>query len=223
MIQFSGYTWRVKWSDAPVGPGPNYFSDAPASVWVDRKGRLHLGIRRDEGLWSCAEVISERSFGFGTYRFRLDSPVDDIDPNAVVGLFTWSDRPDFNHREIDIEISRWGEPGNPNAQFVLQPWIVPANIIRFSIPPSVRASVHEFSWQPGRVRLRSMSRGATIREHTFTSGIPPAGDENARINLWLVGGLAARNGRDVEVVLRRFEFRAIPSTDHATSRLRHVR
>src|SRR5437870_9597705 len=58
------------------------------------------------------------SFGFGTYRFRLDSPVDDIDPNAVVGLFTWSDRPDFNHREIDIEISRWGEPGNPNAQFV---------------------------------------------------------------------------------------------------------
>lgn len=27
-ITFSGYTWDVKQSDAPVGPGPNYFSNA---------------------------------------------------------------------------------------------------------------------------------------------------------------------------------------------------
>ena len=31
-----------------------------------------------------------------------------IDPNAVLGMFTWSyDDSAYNYREIDIELSRW--------------------------------------------------------------------------------------------------------------------
>ena len=70
-LSFSGYVWRVKASEKRVGPGANYFSDSGTNVWVDDAGRLHLRISNDDGKWRCGEVISETSFGFGTYRFYM--------------------------------------------------------------------------------------------------------------------------------------------------------
>ena len=37
--------------------------------------------------------------------------------------------------EIDIEYSRWGNPGNPGAQFVAQPYDYPGNLSQFSANP----------------------------------------------------------------------------------------
>lgn len=217
VIEFSGFSWRVKRTSSLAGPGPNYFSDAPEAVWVDERGRLHLRIRRDpqeSGRWLCAEVVSKRSFGHGTYRFHVDSNVDALDPRAVLGMFTWSDAPEFHHREIDIEIARWGKPEAPNAQFVVQPWTSPENILRFAIPRALPSTVHAFSWLPGRVRFWSTSQSATIQEWVLTRGIPPAGGENARINLWLLGGLPPQDEREIEVVIRQFDFQ--PGKDEAT-------
>ncbi|MDQ4089270.1 MAG: hypothetical protein M3163_03045 [Actinomycetota bacterium] len=46
-----------------------------------------------------------------------------LDPNVVLGLFSWSDDPAYNYREIDIEVARWGDvAGDTNAQYVVQPW-----------------------------------------------------------------------------------------------------
>src|SRR5258708_3441244 len=106
-LRFSGYDWTVKSSDGRVGPGPNYFSDSNDNVLVDAQGRLHLLITQPNGRWYCAEVISIRSFGYGTYRFYLDTNLDNLDPQIVLGMFTWNDAPAYNHREIDIEVSRW--------------------------------------------------------------------------------------------------------------------
>src|SRR5262245_44168916 len=78
-LSFSGYTWNVKSSGkSKVGPGPNYFSDSTSNVWVDAQGRLHLKITVSRNKWSCAEVVSQLSFGYGTYRFYLDSAVDSL-------------------------------------------------------------------------------------------------------------------------------------------------
>ena len=123
-LQFSGYTWNVKTSAGKVGPGPNLFSDSTNNVWVDASGRLHLKITKDANRWNCAEVICTNSLGHGTYRFYLDSPVDNLDPNVVLGLFTWSDDPAYADREIDVECSRWANAADSdNAQFVVQPEI----------------------------------------------------------------------------------------------------
>src|SRR5512135_1367048 len=127
-ISFSGTSWSVKTSSGRVGPGPNYFSDSTSNVWVDAQGRLHLKILKVKNRWTCAEVVSQASFGYGTYRFTLDSPVDALDPSAVLGLFTWNDDPAYNHREIDIEMSRWGAAANQNAQYVVQPYTLASNI-----------------------------------------------------------------------------------------------
>ena len=67
-----------------------------------------MKIVKTAGKWVCAEVVLQQTLGYGTYRFYLDSPVDSLDPNVVLGLFTWNDDPAFNNRELDIEFARWG-------------------------------------------------------------------------------------------------------------------
>jgi len=213
-ISFSGYLWNVKASAGRVGPGPNYFSDSPNNVWVDALGRLHLKITRVRGKWQCAEVVSQASFGHGTYRFYLDSPVDALDPSVVLGLFTWSDDPAYNHREIDIEFARWGEPANLNAQYVVQPYTLETNIHRFSQPAGVAQSVHSFRWEAAQVAFESVrgtaaqpaDPGDLIQQWTCSTQVPVPGGENARMNLWLFRGRAPTNGQEVEVVIRQFEF-----------------
>ena len=217
-LQFSGYQWKVKVSHNRVGPGPNYFADGSKNVWVDARGRLHLRLTQEEGRWHCAKVISLRSFGYGSYRFYVDSTFDDLDPRVVLGLFTWSDLSSYSHREIDVEISRWGERDNKNGQFVIQPYTRPMNIVRFEVPSGLNASTHSFTWRPDSVVCESL-RGSSgdarhpkrvIERHTFTEGIPQAGGENARMNLWLVQGRPPLDGKETEVIISRFEFVPLP-------------
>src|SRR5438067_10871709 len=87
-ISFSGYSWAVKSSHGKVGPGPNSFSSSSQNVWVDGQGRVHLAITRSRNRWYCAEVLATRSFGYGTYTFTLDSPVDALHPNVTLGPVT---------------------------------------------------------------------------------------------------------------------------------------
>ena len=87
-IGFSGYDWWAKVSPGLIGPGPNYFSDSTNNVWLDGQGRLHLRITNRSNQWQCAEIVTKRTFGYGSYRFELDSAVSAIDPNVVLGLFT---------------------------------------------------------------------------------------------------------------------------------------
>jgi hypothetical protein len=214
VIRFSGLEWRVKSSTRRVGPGSNYFAGGEENVFVDGQDRLHMRITQRDGNWQCAEVISARSFGYGTYRFFLDSNVEHLDPNVVIGLFTWHDSSAFHHREIDVEISRWGDPTNKDAQFVVQPYRQRENIDRFQLPAGLNASTHSFTWKPESVFCQTVAGLATspaeaksvLHQHTFTQDIPRPGGENARINLWLMGGKPPADGKDVELVISKFEF-----------------
>jgi hypothetical protein len=66
-LDFAGYPWVLKRSNGHVGAGPNRFG--AEGVRVDGRGHLHLKIAGGEGRWVCSEVILERSFGYGLYRF----------------------------------------------------------------------------------------------------------------------------------------------------------
>src|SRR5262249_12600692 len=181
-ITFAGHLWSVKTSHGRVGPGPNYFSDSTNNVWVDATGKLHMKITNTRGKWYCAEIVSAENFGYGTYRWYIDSPVDTLNPNVVLGLFTWSDNAAYNHREIDIEFSRWGAVNNQNAQYVVQPYNLPQNIHRFNIPAGINTSMHSFNWQSTSVSSES-DRGQSLppsptdilQQWNFTSGIPVPG------------------------------------------------
>jgi len=208
MVAFSGYSWGVKASTEPAGPGPNLFSDSPENVWADAAGQLHLRITARNGVWRAAEVVLDHSLGYGTYRFTIASPVGRLDPNVVLGLFTWSDDPAYNHREIDIEVARWGDAARANnAQYVVQPYDHAGNIRTF-VQPDAPATTQEFTWAPNRVSFRTATAaGTTIASWKYSGpDVPRAGDERARVNLWLDGGAAPSDGVEVEVVLSRFSF-----------------
>ena len=206
LLRFSGYDWLVKTSDSKVGPGPNYFSKD--AVELTPRGLTLKAIERN-GQVFCGEVVSKVSFGYGTYRFAVNSNVDDLAPNLVLGLFTWSDEAAYAHRELDVEISRWADPGNDNAQFVVQPYTRAGNVERFSIPRGYSSTTYSFTWSPEKAMFRAEANTAAgpvlIREHTFVGGIPKAGGENARINLWMVSGKRASPGA-VQVSIGKFEF-----------------
>lgn len=219
IISFAGYDWLVKSSTEAVGPGPNNFSASTQSVWVDDIGRLHLMIRRDRKRWYCAEVICQESFGHGRYEFRIDSPLDALDLNVVLGLFTWdSNAPEFAYREIDIEIARWGNAArSTNAQYVVQPFDAIDHMYRWT-QTSVLQSTHSFEWAPDSVWFQSLSGHRSfadtddqhIAEYEYIGDdVPPAGGENPRINLWLTGGNAPLDRSPVEIIISDFTFQPL--------------
>jgi hypothetical protein len=206
-LTFAGRTWRIKRSSSLVGPGPNRFS--ASGTWVDSAGALHLRIAKDgSGRWQSAEVYLPASLGYGIYTWTVASRVDALDPNVVLGLFTY----ETDTREIDIEMARWGDPSDPtNAQYVVQPWDLADHLIRFTQPP-IATSIHRFTWSPGHVTYESRSPDGswtTAWSHA-SADVPPPGGERVHMNLWLYGGHAPTSGRAAEVVIGDFSFVPLP-------------
>jgi len=214
-FSFSGYDWWVKNYSTPVGPGPNYFSDSASNVWTDENGWLHLRITHRTNAWQCAEIISARTFGPGSYRFELNSVVDNLNPNVTLGLFTWSDDPAFTDREMDVECGRWQNPADTNnAQFVLQPYYLANQLVRYHVPPGLADSTHLFVWETNRISWQSQtgaySAAATnlIAAYVFTNAanIPQSGDECVHLNLWLINGNPPTDNSEVEFIIQNFNF-----------------
>lgn len=205
-LSFSGYDWIIKSCESQEGPGPNYFSSSDENVWVDENGYLHLKITHKNNNWYCAEIYSESSFGYGKYIFYFSNKIDQIDKNVVVGLFTWDDDSDYNHREIDIEFSKWGENLNDNSQFVVQPWDCPGdtNIHRFDIDNN-NPTINSFIWKNNSIDFKSVYN-ATEETWSYNGlDVPFPGNENVHINLWLCDDSPSDNN-EVEIVITKFEY-----------------
>lgn len=146
-ITFSGHEWTVRSSDTPTAPGDNTFSDSPEDLWVDSAGHLNMTLGEH-----ATEIRARRPLGYGVYEARFFSRLDRLDPQAVLGFFTFelpSDHP--YHREIDIEFSRWGNPQMTNMQFSVQPSSDTENRHRVTMEQDGLATTHRIEWSRGRV------------------------------------------------------------------------
>ena len=206
VLNFSGYDWDVRDFPSDRGGANDY---DPDNAWTDAEGFLHLKLANRDGRWSSAEVILTRGLGYGTYAFTVRD-VSGLDPAAALSFFTWDiDAVAQNHRELDVEIGQWGDPKIPNAQYVVQPFYVPANVARFSAPPGTLT--HAFRWEPGRVVFQT-TRGtrtdgrAKIAGHEFTSGVPTPGGERVRMNLYYYRFGSQPPQKDIEIVVERFRY-----------------
>jgi hypothetical protein len=177
---------------------------------VDDAGAMHLRIQKTGKDWSCSEVSLTRSLGYGTYRFVVRD-TGHLDPAVVFGIFTWDYAGgEQGHREMNIDISRWGDAANRNAQYVVQPYYVAANVVRFSAPAG--SLTHTFHWEPGRIAFRTVRGSATaaagpaVAEHVFTSGVPQPGIESVRMNHYTFHSGSAAAVESSEVVVERFEY-----------------
>jgi len=239
-LEFAGRTWRVK-GPGYYAPGPNNFSDAVESVWVDQDDRLHMTIRNRSGVWYSTEVVLEDTLGYGDYVFTTRGRLDLLDPHVVLGLFLWQYPPCWDDaytwwnpaNEIDIEISRWGNPGNDLAQFVAQPYSWSGNISRFDMVFSEdEITSHAMRWLPDRVECRSWRGGLHDESpanmvHTWTytgPHIPRPEQPRIHVNLWKFDGSPAV---DQEVILEEFYFvpvgsvASVPNTGYGIPSIFH--
>lgn len=185
-LTFSGREWEIKFGDILFGPGPNFFSNHPNDVWVDDDGYLHLTVTDRDGRWVCTEVISKENLGYGTYIWTIQGDPVNIDPNIVLGLFTW-DNNTFQtqaNSEVDIEFAKWGDAAEEfTLQYGVQPIAFgPYNAERVNKPNDedpnwVGVSTHAFTWTDTLITWESWEgpqygNGAPLASWTFDLNNP---------------------------------------------------
>jgi len=214
-VTFSGYTWGIKTTGNVAGdqfdPGPNFWSNDTSVVNVAADG-LHLKDVQINGMWQCGEIYLTQSLGYGTYTVQVASHLDQLDQNTVAApLFIYA----APGQELDNEYSGPGGlvPNPYNAQFVVQPYTVPGNIVYYTQPSTTQFST-QMEWRSDHVTFTSWNGwsnppapGDIIYQWTYTGGnIPPVGQERVHINLWLLNGNAPLSGNGDEMVINSFTF-----------------
>jgi len=206
-LSFSGYDWIISGGVIYRAGSRNNFD--PTNAWTEANGALHLRISGSQGQWTAAEVKLTRSLGYGTYRFKVRD-ISHLEPSAVLTLVSWDGvGTEQNRRELDVELSRWGYINNDNAHYVVQPYYVPANIVRFRIPAGV--FTHSFLWEPGQVTFSTAAGSGNgeaplLKQHVFTSGVPSAGNESVRISLYVFDKGQVPLKHENEAVIEKFEY-----------------
>ncbi|MFC1800342.1 T9SS type A sorting domain-containing protein [Candidatus Eisenbacteria bacterium] len=179
-----------------------------------------MTIQKFGSTWYSTEVTLEEALGYGDYIFTTVGEVDQFHQNTVLGLFIWQYGPCWGeqylwwnpYNEIDVEFSRWGDPGNDPAQFMVQPWDWPGSGSRFELTPGPgELSSHAFNWLHDRLEFRSWYGGPDdeapenmIHSWTYTGPhIPRPEQPRVHINLWQLNG---GPGIYQEAVLDEFTF-----------------
>jgi len=211
-ISWQGHDWYVK-SSSSVGPGPNRWESS--NVWVDSKGFLHLRIAKSNGVWSCAEIWTTESLGFGTYQCQIEGPIDKLDPNIVFSMFSYAG-PD-GVRETDIEYARWGNPKAKNGNWTVYPndnkGKTGQKTFEFKLDGSYTTS--RFIWSSTGIQYFLLgghqhvdSLANLIQEWNYQPADPSHMITQSPIplhfNLWLFEGHAPTDGKPVEIIVHSF-------------------
>jgi hypothetical protein len=212
-ISWQGYTWKVT-SGGMAGLAPG----DPRNVLIDASGFLHLNIAKRDGKWTAAELFTLDDLGFGTYQWVVEGDVWNMDPNTVLGLFTYGPAHRIGKNatnEIDIEFSQWNHTCICNADFTVYPPVArdhhkPSYELNFKVDGGTTLTTARMVWSSASIVFTLMSGdqpiGTTVlKTETFTSSkadIPqqpiPVG-----INLWAFKSLPAA---DQSVIIRSFQY-----------------
>lgn len=203
-LSWDGYSWVAR--TAPGNPGaPQQWS--ASNVSIDSAGRLHLKVTRDKkGRYTQAELDSVRNgWGYGSYRWQVDSDVSSMAPEYVLGLFTYGQDAAYGHREIDIEASGWG---STPITWDYTTWADGHDAVART-PAPAGPSAQQIDWAPGHLTWTSRDASGALIATATASGadVPVPYDESIGINLWVCG---CQSGWDqtppTEVVLSGFRF-----------------
>jgi hypothetical protein len=220
-ITWGGLQWNVK-SHLSQKPGPNNWS--AANVTVDGNGDLHLAITNVGGTWFCSEVWTNATFGFGTFQWQIRTPIDQLDPNVVLGLFLYGPPalgPDGTH-EIDFEYSRFGATTGDDGRWTVWPntLVTPNPPAGARTPFSIAlgtdpTTTSRFDWESTNVAFTALSGLQPVGSATGVLGswaYQPADPTSSisqspmpvHMNLYLFGGSPPTNGQGLEVVIHSF-------------------
>lgn len=221
-LSFSGFEWYVRQTSEPEGPMNNLFGGTGTSVDVLPDGALRLSITYQEGDWYAAEVWTTKSLGYGTYTFRIRTPLAQLHPDLIFGAFTYSRAFAYFNREIDIEFSAWGKDAQAlKGQYVIQPFNRAGNLHAFPARQFSGPSSQQFTWLPDRIEFASWlgygekpQAGDPRLIDAWTFGDAksiPKPSAAVHMNLYLFNGRppGKKDGYQL-VIVDGFEFKAAP-------------
>jgi hypothetical protein len=211
-VPWCGINWRAQMG-TDLAPADNNWSRLPSNVWVDEDDKLHMTVKNDNGKWNCTELRSSPIL-FGKFTWTIESPIFNLDKNAIFGLFLYTD----DTHEIDIEISRWTADQNDLILYSVQPSEVEGNSTGYI--PSVTVDgvttaesgydgsnlTCQIDWQPDYIDWKAWdNNGDLIAEKHYTDAtqIPQIALE-LRMNLWLKHAIPV-DGNDIEIVITHFD------------------
>lgn len=232
-LLFFGHQWLVTHSKDAIGPGPNRF--AKENTWVDQEGKLHLKVSKHAKTheWESSQISSLTSFGYGTYKTHFIVKNKHYwDDNIVFGAFTWDDQIDHSlinfNREIDFEISKWGDSKLMDLQYVIQPVSdfpsenkLGDNHNRFTLDWSANQKVfYTMKWGPKEITFKTSvfdeikNTEITLNEYEYRGDLNPTpGNAKFQFNLWLYQGkpLSPSKFLDTEIIIDHFDFSPVAS------------
>jgi hypothetical protein len=215
-LQWAGRSWKVT-----SGGMAGVAEGSPSNVSVDSDGYLHLKITNTAGTWTASELFTTDMLGFGTYQWQVDGPIDRFDKNVVLGLYPYGPAAGIGQdgtNEIDIEYSVWGHAGGVNGDWTDYP----------STGKTIGETSYNFSLNGGTYSTSRFIWNATSIQDFLITGFQPVGSTTdlvktwtyappdpttnipqqampLGINLWCFDAPPS-DGKDVEVVIRDFEF-----------------
>ncbi len=136
---FSGFAWKVPPPDSPNMKDSQWSCDTSLSkiVTVGAQQQLQLSVALRNGKWYAPELqlttaSGNALLGFGDYAIDVQSGLGTLPDGAVFSLYSYEPSPVGGTNEIDIEVSRWG---NPNLTQILQYVVWPDDPISPTPPP----------------------------------------------------------------------------------------
>ena len=214
-VMWHGEVWTARESPlVPQNPNQNYWLATPDTVFTDSQDNLHL-VAKQCGINWCGAGVStvKNDYGYGTYRFVLATPMGNLDPMTVIGMFTYNKDVKPSRQESDVELSPWGQtsPTARNAQWVVQPWTSPGHLVPFTVPRS-SSMTYEFTWRPKsvtfRARLGTDPNGPVLNSWKSTKALPgvPTPGTEVHLNIWFKKGLAPYDKSAQEAVFSDFTY-----------------
>lgn len=206
-LKFGGYDWYIRHIPGVRDGAVAYYD--PANAWTDGDGHLHLRITRLKDRTLCSQVALARHLGYGTFRFTTRD-TSHLEPATVLVMLTYDDLAAENHREMDLELSQWGDPKNKNGDYVVQPYYFPENKVLFQAPPGMLT--HSLIWEPGRATFETFrgtdpaASSVPVAKNVFSTGVPSTGGEAIVFDFcdFKFSKVPLHNGS--EVVIEKFQY-----------------
>lgn len=214
-INWNNQTW---WARNIYGnPGNNNWGRMYGNVCVLTDGSLQLGIQNVNNAWYSSEVDLEGpSLGYGQYSFTYD--VDPAAaPNTILGLFVYDkDAPAQSYREIDIELSKWGDSANTSSAWYSVQDVTDHRERISDHGLSTGPYTSKFIWEAGQIYFSTVdAHGKLIGEQTVRSGVQDPGNARVAMNFWLMDGTAPAT---THPKARIYNFTYTPSITHALTK-----
>jgi len=173
-LTWKGIEWNVRsYAGNPGGDDNQWLTNG---AYIDSSGRLHLTITKEGATFYSSELCSPTKYLYGVFRWRIETPLNDLDPNVCLAGFTYLN----DTTEIDIEYSKW-QYDTRELWYSNQPTTSPGYQIEQAQP-----IIGEIDWSPSRIIFSSWyADGTLIAQYQMTTDIPDE-DSYFLLQCWLV-------------------------------------